>query len=387
MALEVVESVEDEKEVSFMSNADPKFVSLVRNGANRTPFQVIKSEDKGGAGVAARNVVHSIIAAKGETLESVAAIQGNEWLADATKDDSGKFGDFTSYTQLPAEKFDDSAMALLKLEGGAGHVLVGALKTDVTGVENPLMISAAQAEKADGMPKSPLSYTMDATEQLASVFRDQFYGELWDMEDAVTSLLHQSATDPGARKTAVLAAIDGFRNFVELGLTAAGAEKVDVQKQERSTTVKADPKPAGTGTSAVPAEKGESDDMGKDLFATKEEMATFIADTVAAAAGPAVKAELGAILGGVAEKSEKTDMEKLTDTVTTLASTVKTMGEKLTGVAEKSEQLTTVPAGITPEDEVTPPATQIAEKGERGSVFSGMFEGATGFDNSMGGGQ
>lgn len=384
MALEVVEVVEDEKEVSFMSNADPKFVSLVRNGANRTPFQVIKSEDKGGVNVSTRNVVHSIIAAKGETLESIAAIQGNEWLADATKDDSGQFGEFTSYTQLSVEKFDDSTMALLQLEGGAGHVLVGALKADATGVENPLMISAAQAEKAEEMPKSPLSYTMDATEQMANAFKDQFYGELWDMEDAVTALLWQSATDPAARKAAVLAAIDGFRNFVELGLTAAGAEKIEVQKQEKPAK-KADPTPAATPVEGGAAEKGESNDMGNDLFATKEEMATFITETVTAAAGPAVKAELAGILGGTAEKSEKTDLEKLTDTVTALAGTVEKMGEKLSGVAEKSEQLVTPPAGNDPAPESVTTARQPAEKAESTSVFAGMFEGAKGFDNSMGG--
>jgi coenzyme F420-reducing hydrogenase alpha subunit len=172
---------------------------------------------------------------------------------------------------------------------------------------------------------------------------------------------------------------------VELGLTAAGTEKVDVQKQDRSVAVKTDPKPAGNSTPVIPATKGESD-MSKDLFATKEEMATFITDAVVKATGPAVKTELGAILGGSAEKSEKTDMEKLTDTVTTLASTVEKMGEKLTGVAEKSEQLGTVPAGtegVT--DDIPPAKVNVAEKGERGSVFSGMFNGAEGFDNSMGG--
>ena len=41
-----------EKEIDFLVDVDPQFVSLVRHGANQQPFRVIKSETEGGDSVA-----------------------------------------------------------------------------------------------------------------------------------------------------------------------------------------------------------------------------------------------------------------------------------------------------------------------------------------------
>jgi len=39
-----------EADVTFLTDADVQFVSLVRHGANRSPFKVIKEEKEGGDG-------------------------------------------------------------------------------------------------------------------------------------------------------------------------------------------------------------------------------------------------------------------------------------------------------------------------------------------------
>lgn len=180
-----------EDEIFLLSNVDVEFVSLVKHGANRIPFQVLK-EEKGGNQM--NKVVTSILIPANLDAEKV-----EKYLDGYRTDEVEEFDSFKSYTQVAKEDFDPDTADVIHLgeEGDKVLAVVAALKEE-----------AKDEEKV--VEKEALDYAT----------LDSLYEELYAMADIVSGACRQQSVEGGMRRKTILSAIDNFRSFAEMLLKA-----------------------------------------------------------------------------------------------------------------------------------------------------------------------
>lgn len=218
---------EVEQEVTFLESVDPKFVSLVKHGANRMPFRVIKSE-KGGEQVD-NLVIQSLLVPKGVEIGDVVAQEGCEFLNDLDTSKKKEFEEFVKYEQLPESDFVDESFKMSKI--GESFAIVGELK-DKEKTEGVISISKADSEKLGNIPASPMDATLDVVQAaVLPSFRDLFERELNSMLDVVYGSLKQTSVEPAQRSETIIGAVDGFKRFLTVGLAAIGGGEVKFDKK------------------------------------------------------------------------------------------------------------------------------------------------------------
>ena len=217
---------ETEKDVTFLTDVDVEFVSLVRHGANQMHFRVIKSETKEKGGDRLRTVIQSIILPRNTTLDAMADTDGLSWLVEAKSDELEEFDDYTKLIQIPVEKFDSDSLNLVKLHDNGTFAVVGKLESD-DGLEDALVLGSREMKSMIPLPQSPMDATVAEGPPVPAylvTFRQMFEKELMSFIDVVNGTLSQSNSDPGLRKKTVLGSLDAFKAFMAVGLDAlAGA--------------------------------------------------------------------------------------------------------------------------------------------------------------------
>ena len=168
-----------ESEVVYMIDPTVEFVSLVKHGANRTPFVILKN-DKGGA---MSKVVQAILLEKSLPID-----EAEKYLADYATDNVVDGKTHKSYIQKDEELFEKGSFESEKLADGV-ELIKGVLKSEDTTVED---------EKA-------IDYDT----------LDDLYTELYSMADLVSGAMRQSGADMEFRKTTILSAIDNFRKYAD----------------------------------------------------------------------------------------------------------------------------------------------------------------------------
>jgi hypothetical protein len=354
MAVKLI-TQESEKDVTLLKDADVEYVSLVRHGANRMPFRVVKQQE-GGEKQNMRYAIQSIILPKGGDLSLLAQTEGLEYLSEATTEHRKDFDEHFRLDQLSHKVFDAESMKLLKV--GNGWLLVGALN-DSEKCEGALTLSKDQVEKLASLPAAPMNAIIgdpDAAAQMAMAasFRDLFETELYAMLDIVHGALKQAAAEPKKRKTQIMSAIDAFKSFLSMGLDAIGGSPAKMEKFERQPLTS----------------KSEGDE---EMDYKSEEFVEAVGNIV----GPIVKEALTTLkdelkpdeknadgdkdktADGAKDKTadqDKEKTEKADDAITALAATVKTLAEK---VESLGDQVDANPAGESDTD------TEDKEKAEK----------------------
>lgn len=216
----VVEIVTDkvEKEITFLSNVNVKFVSLVKHGANRVPFKVIKSENKGG--VDSSMVIQSILVPKNQNFDSLSTEKGLEWLADAKKDNSKKYDTYSKYEQMPIEEFKKETIGMVQLTSNGVWAIVG--KTEKEANKNALTLGKREIEKYMEIPVSPGDVVVAEVrhEPRPVTFNEMFERELYSFLDIVKGAISQTKSNPAKRRKTVVDSLEAFRSFLIMGLDA-----------------------------------------------------------------------------------------------------------------------------------------------------------------------
>lgn len=351
----IVEEVQ--KDVTLMTEPQAEFVSLVRHGANRMPFRVVKTAEKGGE-TSVTFAVQSILLPNGKQLNSLAAQEGKQWLADVRVDKAQKYEGYQKLVQTEMVKFDPASLQMVALGDGA-LAIVGKLSQETP---NAIVLDV---EAAKSLAMAPLDAPMESEAiTLAPTFRDLMDREISSMLDIVYGALKQAAADPKQRKSTIIGAIDNFKTFFTTGLDSIGTAKVEFTEKTETT--------------------GGLDEM----FKTKEEFVAAVGEVVApmlqefgTKLGETLKTELAP---KAPEKTETTDPPQ-TEKVETpdfgkmvteaVDKAMKPFTEKLDALAAKTEkigsQVTTDPAATT----TTDPPVEKTEVVEKKSVFSGLLTG------------
>ncbi len=318
-----------EKDITLLKDVKATFVSLVRHGANRMPFRIVKTEKKGGdQGKMKRYAIQSILIPKGKTLEELSMEKGLEHLSEANVEQKQEFSDYDKYHQVPLEKFDSESMRLIKM--GSSFAIIGELPDDVEGA---ILLGKEDVEKLAEIPLSPMNSIIGdpdvaAQQAMAARFRDLFETEIFAMMDVIHGTLKQSSTPIAQRKKTIVSAVDAFKQFITIALDAIGEQPAKIDKFEL---------------------EGGNNEM--ELFKSKEEFTTAVTgiiteafkvrdDTKAKADADAAKAaddEAAAAAAKADADANKSDDDKFA----VIAKSVKDLSEKL---EKMGDQLNTSPA-------------------------------------------
>jgi hypothetical protein len=219
----VVESTQVEKEVTFLVDPKPKFVSLVKRGANQMPWTVVKSQ-KEDDGVAVRRVLRTIIAPENVSEEALKAVVGE----DARFDQKKQIGNLMHYDQLPPEvlKSDQPAEfvtldAAQNISGLVVHFPEEALKSGnfLTRLFKP-SASPVNALELDESVKADLDLTARIRDELIySVF-----DEYWKFDQIFFGVMGQTETTFAQKLDLIRTAWSGFEAKLQSVATALGGE-------------------------------------------------------------------------------------------------------------------------------------------------------------------
>lgn len=338
MAVKIIEE-EQRKKINMLRDVDAEFVSLVKHGANRMPFRVIKlDKERGGEKKTMTLAIQSIILPKGKNLDDLTKLDGLQYLSEADLTQKQDHDQYVKFPQVDPKLFDSQSMQIVK--AGDGYLIVGLMteKTD----KQVLSLSEDQVEKLSTIPTSPMDSIIgdpDVAAQAAMVnsFRDMFDIELMSMIDIVTGALRQTSGDPKKRKNTVLSAVDAFKGFLSVGLDAIGGNGTEMSKFEKTQT-----------------ESGGNSIGGEEMFKNKEEFTSAVNEIVNKTLDEKLPNMVGDAVTKALEKFEEKFDEKLKakpednkgqadadaqksdkddkgadDPVVKLAETVKTLAEKV----------------------------------------------------------
>jgi len=349
-----------ELEVTFLTEPHARFVSLVRRGANQTPFRVVKTGEKEEVPM---KVLQSIIAKKGTDAEIIKKALGGD-VADIVQLSSPKeSGSFTTYDQHPREVFKADSFEVVVLNDD--RTILGLQGELVEKSENVVTRIFKRAEQR------PVISIAEGTEVLSQdVLKAQLGDKLWSeldaMRNAVSGIINQEHGDVRAKVTMVKSVFDNFLASLELASIVAKSDSFDLKPQAEADIAKSG-KPED-GKAAEPAKAEQPEQAAKSADATAvdaktEPVAQPKTEDIVAEAVAKAKQEVEAVM--------KAQIEEVTKHA---AESMKEISGKLAAVTHELEQVKKAPASIvkTHADDGIEPQSSI-QKGEKPSVFAGCF--------------
>jgi hypothetical protein len=334
-----------EDEVVFMTDPEVQFVSLVKHGANRTPFKVFKTATKEETGM--KKVVQSLLVRNDLPEDQMAkALEG------MSKKESNDTGTITSYTQLPLTRCDEDTLMVEKNDEIDGVFFVTATLKEGESDSGTLEVESE---------KEAVDYAT----------LDNLYTELYAMADIVSGAMRQENAGVEFRKDTIISAIDNFRTFAEVVLNNLGVgEKADfaVKAEDHPTllpfikTEEAEAEEAAAADAAADEDGAEKSDeeVGAETDDEKSETPSEgDEDDSAAKTAALVFDSVNEVIGKMAEKMEKT--------YGTITKSIKEVGDATEAIKKEVDELklTTVSSKSTTDEDIT-------EK-KAGSPFKGVL--------------
>lgn len=390
MTLQITEK--SEQEMAMNALVDPKIqrISLVKSPANRTVFDCIRSTQAGENEMA--NVVHKVITKKGQTLLDVTRSDPSlAWLLAIRGEASGHGDEHSCFSAKEESQFKANSFEVVSITRGEcpAWAIVGVLKDDADKSDAVVMGALVETQRAD-MPVSAKALMNGYNTNLSAATQagDMFYSEFYSFTDVLHGLLGQSSIVPKARKAAIIATIDGFKNFMTFMLDTLDAASgvTEVQRSADSvaalssaqtilmkvmSTLKADaPEVSKTILRSDNTEQSlpEVKDMPGFEFASREDFISAVAGTV--------NATLDARR---AEEDKQAEVKRSADAAAAQVEIIRSMGEKIIALEAKIAGNEAAPAGVSPKpvDAGNPADTKRAEEVkpvEGLDAFAGFME-------------
>ena len=192
-----VKSIIREDDVTFMSNLDVEFVSLVGHAANQQPFKIMKGQVKGDENM--NKVIHSILVPKDIGEDKQKELEDSYSFEE--KDEESLEG-FNVYKQVADDEVDLESKNLAVVDKDAGIYGIVAEKKEE---------SKAETVDKESMDWATIDGIVDA---------------MFSMEDIVLGVLRQPEAETGQRKDMISNAIGNFTKHVEAVLSQAKSEDV-----------------------------------------------------------------------------------------------------------------------------------------------------------------
>ena len=220
--------------VTWLSNVDVEYVSLVRHGANRVPFSIVKNESSSEDKTMSLERIHSVIVPHGKDVKALKEAFGEEWFSQVTLDNPATGKADISYLQRPdadfsdesAFRFVDSGTDGIQFKVGTLHEAVVKAEGTDTGLPLPttkdVTVSVSPPMNMPSMPMAAMPMPMpdepDDDEDEDEAQLNDFREDLLEKIEGLTSTIMGSLVlidDQAGRKTIWDAAVKGFSAFLD----------------------------------------------------------------------------------------------------------------------------------------------------------------------------
>lgn len=233
MTLQVIDSEQVQKDVTFLQDVKVKYVSLVRHGANREPFKIMKRD-----GGTMDHVIQSVVIPKGKSLSDFCAEEGLTWLNSVKTDTAVEKESYTEYEQAPKSKFE--SLSEPQPLGASGVSIIFGLLKD-------------KKEKADLItaPASLMDQPM-VTEQIPIKWSaaELLYQQTDALMDTIGGVTSQTGLSKDERTNTIVTAGKAYFAFLEEWASKLGDAPTGMKLQKKYST----------------KTEGGQDDMTKEEF-------------------------------------------------------------------------------------------------------------------------
>jgi len=202
-----VKSIITEADVSFMTNTDVHYVSLVGHAANRSPFKIIKGEVRGDK-VMRKQAIYNILVKKGIAEEALRELVKEHKFSVDQKDETVLDG-YDVYKQIEEDEIDPDTKKMAALTDDV-YVIVADLKEE--------------------------SEVKEVEKELEYETIEKVTDSLFAMMDIVLGTLRQP--DAENRKEMITSAVTNFSNYVDAALSTMKKEDVLEDFEIKSEIIK-----------------------------------------------------------------------------------------------------------------------------------------------------
>lgn len=377
MSKKVIEIISEkvERDITFLTDVEAKFISLVKHGANRVPFRIVKSEKNKG-GVSDLMIVQSILVPKGQSFTSLSIEKGLEWLSDAKKDTCKEYDEYTKYEQMSIDKFSKESLGMIKLSNCGAWAIVGKTVKDEDAKEG-LTIGKKEVAKLMDIPSyagnTPVAEVQIDPQPIT--FNQVFEKELSSFLDVVKGTLSQTNATASQRRKSIMGALDAFKGFLVMALDAV--DNNSKEKNDTSSLAQLNDKVSEISNALKALGKGDAE-MG--LFKDKQEFVEAVIEILNKRDEESAKQKADEEAAKQKAEADKKAAEAQTQTTEVVADDkmkgleekINSLITKVEGVVEKQDkydnQLSTIPAGTNAGD-----ADNKQKKEKNDSVFSGIL--------------
>jgi hypothetical protein len=336
------------RDVVFLYDPKPRFVSLVGRGANRTPFRVVKNEKE-----KSMKVLQAIVVRAGTDVEAVKSAVGQDALEALRLAEPKTSGNFIVYEQGPRESFKEDTLEVVALK--EDNSILG-IRGELSDSDPNLIVKAANLFK----PVKKQQYIAAGEDVLVGeeALKSSLSGEMWSevtaLRDVISGILEQKAGSVPEKITMIRKIVDNFLASLEVAAGVLKCEEFDFSAQREAE--KAASEPAET----APPEKESDHDQGVAKAEEEKKDDAGQPDVeVGKSAGPEIDIQ-------AVHKAEKEMVEKaVAELFAPLAETVKTIQEEV-------EKLRKSPLSVVSSSEDDGVAAKNIEKSEQ-NIFAGCF--------------
>ncbi len=236
--------------VVYLTEPEAHFVSLVKRGANRTPFHIAKCEKE----TRPMRIIHRIITKKGIAPEAVKKSVGEEASALLKLDSPEESGSFVVYEQHKADAFKADTMEVVSLaEDNSIICLCGELAKKSEGFISKIL---DKKEDLQGI-EVPESCKSAEPEDVKLAFSCSLFSELDAMGSAIQGILCQSSSESTDKAALIRTICDNFLKSLGTAIQATQSDvfKAPEPKEEPKETLKEE---KSAKEAKEPEEEGEN---------------------------------------------------------------------------------------------------------------------------------
>ena len=224
----IVESVQEEKEITFLTDPNTQYVSLVSRGANQIPWKIVKIE---GEAMTTQKVLQAIIAPEDMKEEDLKKALGQDQIFKLDNPITG--GGHVKYNQLPKENFKSDSFELVTLDfdnnikGIAGNLKKGSvLPIAKIEKENDEILLVEQTEAKAPLFTRPtpgivVDLEADSPEVSAKYMETGVADEMERLFNLMHSALTQEKADTDWRLSTIKTSVENFIGYLSDALVLA----------------------------------------------------------------------------------------------------------------------------------------------------------------------
>lgn len=338
--------------VVYMTDPEAHYVSLVKRGANKTPFRIVKQQKEN-----SMKIIQRLVVKKGTDVSAIQAAVGEEAAKALQFDVPKEAGAFTEYVQQPEEAFKADTLGVISLaDDNSILALCGEMVEKSEGFSISKLLTKKSQKKVVEVPDT--QEEMKA-EVLKSCLSDNMWREMDALCSGINAILSQETGENGKRLEMVRTLCENFIATLEVTVSVLKTDEINARPTEPVAQEASQPE-----TQETVAEKPEEQENPETVAQeTKEDSAEKQAEPNPEEAEKQEKAKLDALV----ELASKAACEQLGKPLDEMSKKIAELGEAVSKMQKLPGQV------VSSHEESGTPVKAQKSQDDIQSVFAGCF--------------